>query len=616
MNPTLGSSITVHPTSSSIQLFEILQGKYSYVKGQTLHSSLRHPGVFSRQLFVHLYKTALSSCCYDDVITDWQKFEQAVACRWGKTSVDLGMDFRWSTFESWSKTLKMALNQILLSTIYQILHVKTAPSYEKYVDWVVAIGLVPICKQKPCVPLLTHIQEMFSDVHKKYSEDKTISRILYSLQQELISVVKGLTSIYIPDFSEVTIEFIPHENKYIGIYKHKQIPIEEVTRPVIFKNNITFDSPVQRLLATVMSCHRTTEHAKLCQLLNTSPMKSIQGSSSNTVYKELLEQIEKSSQKSDPKKELLQLLIKLAENKTISGVTDVVEDFISDVSNNIVDKNKLFGNQKETTTQGLRKHVSNSVFKCLTNQINEQFDTIHNLEREKEIYLKRFKEIESQLDHALREEHVSTPPVDILTSDTLKTLAGVHELGLGMMSSSISKGNTVQNSFFSQYVPPFRDQAKDLTSLWESEIFQTYKLTPVVDNQGHRLYVRYTQDTISILLGPFTYVITKMKNIELINDTYSFMSLDEIGDDIYQNSRLCIYINDIGRKYSPRPSSEYEGGVPEDIYKNNCKSSINYEGHTSNPKTLSTANPTTHDLGGEHQGQRIRGRKYSQLYCE
>ncbi len=57
----LGSSaIPVHPTPASVRLFEILQGKYAYVQGQTIYANLRNPGVFSRQVFTHLFKRAIS----------------------------------------------------------------------------------------------------------------------------------------------------------------------------------------------------------------------------------------------------------------------------------------------------------------------------------------------------------------------------------------------------------------------------------------------------------------------------------------------------------------------------------------------------------------------------
>ncbi len=107
------------------------------------------------------------------------------------------------------------------------------------------------------------------------------------------------------------------------------------------------------------------------------------------------------SQRKDPKKELLNLLVKLSENKTISGVTDVVEEFITDASNNLVDRNRLFGQPGETAAQGLKKKVSNTVVKCLTDQINEQFDQINGLEKERELYLKKIRSMESQLQASL-----------------------------------------------------------------------------------------------------------------------------------------------------------------------------------------------------------------------
>nr|BEG23035.1 capsid portal protein [Macronycteris gammaherpesvirus 1]BEG23114.1 capsid portal protein [Macronycteris gammaherpesvirus 1] len=562
INPELGSSmILVHPSKSSVCLFEILQGKYSYVKGQTLHASLRNPSVFSRQLFVHLYKKALSTCTYDEVIFDWQKFENGIKGRWKNSEFDSSA-FRNSTFQSWVDTVKMTLNQLLLNNIYHILHTKTNLSYERYVDWVVAVGLVPVFYTKPDPNLVKIVTMNFTESLSFSScQYKTIQTIFTTFKEELTHVIETLTSIYIPDFSEVCIYFDTMSNTYLGTYKNQNVKVEVINKPFIFNGEITFDSPVQRLFNTIMSCYRTTEHAKLCQLLNTAPMKAIVGSSTNNIYKDILSQLEQSSQKSDPKKEMLQLLIKLAENKTVSGITDVVEDFVTDVSQNIVDRNKLFGGTTPTnsTTSNLKKQVSGTVFKCLTNQINEQFDTINHLEKERENVIKKLHALESQLAQCQGKKEGANLRASLLTTDTIQSLLDISSTSLNLSSSSIHKGEVVHNSFLTQYVPPFRELTKDLTSLWESEVFETFKLTPVVDNQGQRLYVKYTQDTVSVLLGPFTYVVTKMYNMELITDTYSSLSLNEIAECIYKGSRLHVYMLDVGAKYIPETQSTLNG---------------------------------------------------------
>nr|CAC84338.1 hypothetical protein [Saimiriine gammaherpesvirus 2] len=560
MNSGLSSAIIpVHPTKISVHLFEILQGKYAYVKGQTLHSSLRNPGVFSRQLFIHIYKTVLSSCTYDHVISDWHKYEDNIKTRW-KNENFTSDSFRKSTYQSWAQTMRMTIDQLVLNNIYQIIHSKIT-SYERYTDWVMALGLVPVVKQLPDEKLIRQIQSQLSAASKiAAGNDRVMRTILSALEYTVTDMLETLTSIYIPDYSEVTIDYRSRDQLFVGTYKGKHIAVEVITRPVIAKN-IFFDSPVQRLFQNIMSCYRTTEHAKLCQLLNTAPIKAICGASTQNVYKDILSHLEQNSQKSDPKRELLSLLVKLAENKTVSGVTDVVEEFITDVSQNIVDKNKLFGSQ-ESTTQGLKKHVSNNVFKCLTSQINEQFDTINKLEKERELYLGKINQIETQLLQLTQDEKQSVSPDNVLVSDTFCSLQTLQSSKLSMTSSDVPKGAAVLNSFFSQYVPPFRELNKDLTLLWESEIFHTFKLTPVVDPQGQRLYVKYTQDTVTILIGPFTYSITKLHQMELINDIFVSMSFNDIASYIYSTSRLAVYIADIGNKYCP---SETDGSSSSSV---------------------------------------------------
>ncbi|ARW78105.1 capsid portal protein [Common bottlenose dolphin gammaherpesvirus 1 strain Sarasota] len=556
-NASPTASIPVHPTTTSTGLFEILQGKYAYGKGQTLYSSLKNPGVFSRQLLIHLYKTALANCTYDNVVADWSKYETAIRGRWAAEYRE-NPAFKTSTFRSWAGTMRMAIEQILLHNIHQILHSRLSLSYERYVDWVVATGLVPVVRRRPNKRLIDSIRNRitYSCTPAETRGCRTVAGVVEALRRELDEIIEALTSIYIPCYSEVAIHFDCTTGEYGGVYLQQPIKVEVICPPIIVGNAVTFDSPVQRLYHNIMMCHRTAEHAKLCQLLNTGPVKAVVGSAGGNLYKDILSHLEQSAQKKDPKREMLQLLLKLAENRTVSGVTDVVEDFIADVSNNIIDKNKLFGVAGETTTQGLKKQVSNTVFKCLTNQINEQFETISGMERERELFVKKINLMEAQLSQCQNKDKGARVRLDVLTDDTLDALSNIRTTGLNLASSTIAKGETVLNSFLTQYVPPFRDMAKDLTQLWESELFHTYRLTPVVDNQGQRLYVKYTQDTIAILMGPFIYLIAGLYQMELITDTYSALSLLEIVEYLHRGSRLAIYISDIGSKYCPLPPTE------------------------------------------------------------
>lgn len=502
-----------------------------------------------RQIFIHLYKSALSSVTYDDVLNDWLLFETSFSEKWGQGERDAS--FRASTFQSWASTMKLAVEKRLLNVIFQVVHTQMSLSYERFVDWVVTTGLVPIYKDKENTKLMKELEQLFHDrIPKEARAERSLTGMTHGLLSELSVVVKALTSKYIPDYSEVVIE--QRGSKLVGTYKNKRLDILVLSRPILCDGQVIFDSPVQRLSCSVMACHRTQEHAKLCQLLHTSPIKGITTDSGNTLYSELMVKLDESSQKNDPKKELLNLLVKLAENKTVSGVTDVVEDFITDVSQNIVDKSKLFnepGSSSETIKRGLKKHVSSSVFKCLTNQINKQFETISDLQKEKRLFVKKINLLEERLTSL---EQPDAPPHSgcIITGDTFSSLQLLERTGdLGRNFFQVAKGEHVNNSFFSQYVPPIADIRQELTLLWETEVFQTYKLTPVVDNQGQRLYVKYSQDTISLLVGPFTYGCAGLHSVNLITAPHSALSLQDIADEIFRDSRLAVYILDIGRKY-------------------------------------------------------------------
>lgn len=562
--PSMDSeSIPVHPNSNSVRLFEILQGKYSYVTGQSIYATLRNSGVFYRQLFINLFKDTLSSCTYDDVLHDWKLYENSIRQRWVKKQDENNTVFRESTFSSWANTLMMTITELLTNNIYKIIYGQLTLSYERYVDWICATGIVPIAKIPLSNDAKIEITKIYNEClkHTNYDKNKILANVAKRLMNVIRAVIETIDTTFIPPFTDVIIKYNFKTNTFDGVYG-KNVKLHKVFvmfPPFILKSSVVFDSPIQRLNQSILSCHRTTEHAKLCQLLNTSPVKTILGFKQNITYRDIMEYLESENSKKDPKRELMQLIIKLSENKTVSGVSDIVDEFVSDVSNNIVDRNKLFGhNANETTTQNLKKNVSDSIVKCLTKQINDQFDTIHGLEKERQMYLKKIHGIESRLESLSKSQlsnkndklDESTYP-DILTSDTLTMLKGLNAQPStsGMSTHNIQNDETVFNSFFSQYVPPFREMKKDLTTLWENELFNTFKLIPIVDNQGQRLTVGYSADTIAMLLAPFTYTVSNLPPIDIITDTQASMSYNTLIECLYNSSRLAIYIKDIGSKY-------------------------------------------------------------------
>ncbi|AZB49140.1 UL6 [Vombatid gammaherpesvirus 1] len=548
MNPGSDPPITVHPTSLSRSLFDILTGKVSYVKGQTLYSSLRNPAVFTRQLFVHFYKTALAACNYATLVEDWKKYSSQMTAKWNR--VAQAADSQSHTFESWAKTVRLAVDKLVLHNIYHAIHVRFSALYERYVDWMVTTGLIPVVvrpRDKNFIGLVT------SRINALEAEAscKALSDILSVLKAEVEDVLGQLTSVYIPDSTEVLIQYDAGE--FYATYRGKKYAVVVIRAPIIGVSGVmTFDGPLQRLHANIISCQRTIEHAKVCQLLHTAPLKAIVGDTNNLTYKDIMEHIEKNSQREDPKKEMFKLLVKLSENKTVSGVTDVVEDFVSDVSNVVIDKNKLFGNPDMGVVSGLKKRVNQSVLKCLSNQVNDQFETIRGLERERETYLKKISSMEEKISNYTVMEHAGgsdgTVELDVSKADTLQSINKMYGAGLHVAKVRVGKDDVVLNSFMSQYIPPYRETVRDLCDLWESEIIHSFRMEPVMDNQGQRLYVRYTQDTISNVLGPFIYIILKLESVELIPHDHSDLSLADIVDRLYGVSRLKVYIDDIGSK--------------------------------------------------------------------
>ena len=376
-----GGIVSVHPSATSVDLFSILSGKYAYVHGQTMYSSLRNPSIFSRQLFMHFYNAALNSCTYDNVLADWHTYLSLLLQRWPRADVT-SASFKRTTFAAWARSLQMSVQGLLLRSLYTICHTRIALTYERFVDWAVTLGLVPVTPLRADASVLRNMQDSLDGAYlDQGAKGSTLTHVYLGLKREINKIMEPLLATYIPDYSEAAIFYNPDLGAFQGTANNKPIKVVVITRPIVLGPSLVFDTPLQRLHQNILSCYRTAEHAKVCQLLNTHPVKSLIASSTNNIYKDILNHLEQSSKKTDPRREMLKLLVKLAENKTISGVQDIVDEFITDVSQQVVDKNKLFGAAAPSNTAtGLKKQVSNTVFKCLTNQINEQFDVITNLQ--------------------------------------------------------------------------------------------------------------------------------------------------------------------------------------------------------------------------------------------
>ncbi|AZB49213.1 UL6 [Phascolarctid gammaherpesvirus 1] len=549
MNPA-SEAILIHPSALSRSLFEILQGKVAYVKGQTLYASLRNPAVLTRQLFVHLYQTALAECNYTALLEEWKRHSAQMAMRWPSATKDDGAEVQ--SFQSWAQTVRLAVDKLILHNIYHAIHVKFSATYERYVDWMVTTGLIPVVSRSPDKDFISQVLSNIDDLTVESGPSHALlSGLLLAFKSEIHEMLTKLTSVYIPDSTEV--EIVYDNEMFVAMYRGHRHKVVVIRAPVIGQSGtVTFDGPLQRLHANIISCQKTTEHAKVCQLLHTAPLKAIVGDANSITYKDILEHIDKNSQRGDPKKEMFKLLVKLSENKTVSGVTDIVEDFVSDVSNVVIDKNKLFGNPDGSVVSGLKKRVNQSVLKCLSNQVNDQFETIRGLEQERETYLKKINSMEEQISrYRLMESGASNVEVDVTQSDPLQVMSKLYSAGLHVAKARISKEDMVLNSFMSQYIPPYRETIKDLCDLWESEIIHSYRMEPVMDNQGQRLYVRYTQDTITNVLGPFIYIIMKLESVELIPHDHSDLNISDIVDRLFAVSRLKVYIDDIGSKITP-----------------------------------------------------------------
>ncbi|ALL26085.1 capsid portal protein [Canid alphaherpesvirus 1] len=571
--------ILIHPTPKTMLFKEILMGNLGYTEGQGIYNSIRSTETAIRQIQATILNNTLNATRYEDLIRDWQKHlsergltTKLIAKVYGLQGEMEAVKVADQLFTTWYKTLYMSLLDFIrgITACFSASEPNGTASFAKYIDWIICLGMIPLQRLKNNQKQKI-INQSIGCVDGKYLSTKLY--IANNILREGIDAVTELSecanNVKIMDYDRVKI-FYNFNNKEV-------IAIDTVTgekgeclviwQPILNNEIILFDSPLQRIHQEVLNCNSLREHARLCQFLNTAPIKVLIGKkkeeekgvlwASKAVDKFLNESDEVKSNSSAAK--LVKLIVNMKGMRHIGDITETVRSYLDETSNNI-----LNGAQIDTTQPGFgqalkkggqtvgaqpvqdafRTSVINSINGMLESYINNLFKTIEELKSNNNILVDKLRQNERDL-LKIREQTLKNAQMEYDKESNNDNFKGLDH-DIIDISNIMGDDTYVANSFQSRYIPQYGSDLERLSKLWDQELIRCFKMNRISNNQGQEMSISYSNSSISLILAPYFFSILKVRRLGfLITHQEAYRSEEELCESIFKKTRLEAYLTEL-----------------------------------------------------------------------
>lgn len=514
----------IYPCTQTTKYIEILHGRLGFCNGQTVHNILRDSSILKKQIFYGLCKYILNNTTVQDLTYEWKKHIKLFPFQ--------------TVFDEHIEIWAYAMKQVILEEVSQIVQSVIElinNDYSRFVDWIVTVGITPILIQK------TDLQM------PQYKAFSTMTeRLLQRSITVIHKIIKCIKTTCIPSFSDIEILRVRKTGKIYSLLTRKITESYVYSEPISVNGTLMFTTPIAHLYKEIIKHDALRRHQKMCQLLNTFPVKALTTAKTEVTNKRIMELIEKEEKNSDAKKNLMKFLLNLSDSKSKIGIQDSVESFLQDLTPSIVDQSKLLPSREiyrradGHINRDIRDIFKKQIIKCMEEQIQNQMDEIETLKTTNKFFESKIKDLRSIIDRCGN----STPNIslDYELDDASLAMALNCVQSIPFNSIYIDDNRAVANSFLSQYIPDTEYADKRLDKLWELEYYRTFKLRRNVNNQGVEDSITYSNYTLELLILPFLFKVLKLPNLELIPEEFLFLSYSEILLIVYENSKLKQYL--------------------------------------------------------------------------
>ncbi|QFU14596.1 capsid portal protein [Psittacid alphaherpesvirus 5] len=594
----------IHPTTKTLEFREILLGGVGYYEGQGLYNAVRNTEVVTRQIQVSTLREILDGCRFEDIISDWSSHLNSrgydvinIARRYGQNITD-ALKIAERLIDTWICVLQRTLSDLArdIAACCTSGSLGKCTSYTCYIDWLTCLGIVPVrrgvVKMEHNVNVTKHNEFLKSDsLHKWYglADRLRLSGSMFKRGADFIAYLSSrLESVEIMPYDR-TVLVMDIETRVIRSYdmfsgvRGDCIIFGE---PMLTSEGPIFDAVMQRLYLSSMRAYATREHAKLCQLANTTPLHILlarreKSDDDSAVLDKLIDRVIGKSTESSSENatgRLIKLMVNMKSMRNVGDVSDAVDAYLKENTNNILGgvrsldpsragfgRGRLAENNSggDTLADSFRAAVVTNINNVLEGHVSNLLKAVEDLRAANIDLVNKNTALNRQIDKVRMasinardsnndtantrkakqfQKHLST----IDPFQALETLSQNVTRNVVDLTPDMRENTYVANSFQSRYIPPYLEEEDRLSKLWEQEIMRSFKLQRATTNQGQELTVLYSDSSISLITGPyFTRVLLADRIGFLISRQDVYKSEEELCVDLFRKSRISTYLDDL-----------------------------------------------------------------------
>lgn len=496
-----------------------------YVYGKSIHMVLRDHQYLKKQLLYAIGQKILHTITLNMIMDYWTSSVR------GYPSFE-NLDLYHAYVDMWAVSLKTVIIHDIIN-IVNTCYGDTSRNYELYVDWVVTLGIVPFFFR----------EKKHTELPDKVYQSTMIKQIIardISFYNKLYTMLSNIT---VCNFDNVVIY---RRVKDIHTFHNGRLINTAIVRqPVFLTADITvFATPLQHLYYEILRFDNLRQHRKLCQLLNTYPIKALTVGRDEVDNQKLLDLLERQEKPNDAKKCIIKFLLNLSESRSRVGIEDSVDSFIQELTPSVIDHTKMFPNRlapyhPPTQNRDVRDLFRKQIMRCLEEQIKDQTTEIDALKQVNVAQENRIQDLQAMLEH----QRTDDPYMDNQDFDTKPLIKNLDDMRRSSFrSTKVEEGRHVVNSFFSQYIPDVMHEEIRLNKIWEREYLRAFHLRKKFNNQGQDDGVVYTGETIDLITLPYLTQIHGLYDLLRVPAKYLEYSEYELISELYEDSMIPKYI--------------------------------------------------------------------------
>ncbi|ALM26024.1 portal protein [Proboscivirus elephantidbeta4] len=539
----------IFPRACTTRFVRLLHGTQGYIYGKTIHMALRDGQYIKKQLTYTMGVKMLNAITLRAVLEYWSE------CTRSNDMLD-SYELSVHYLDMWAASLKTAILTDMTHIIkYCIEHAEY--NYELYVDWLSTVGLVPFAyrKKKRGRKGAAEQRSAEFDLAAECNLHPFTTSILPSFSDFLRKIHDNFANVRVCNFANVCIYL--QDEQFYAFLEDKLVNLAVVKQPILIGSEIIFCTPIQHLHYELRRFDQLRAHRKMCQLLNTNPVKVVTTGREYLDKKRIVELLERQDKPLDAKSSIIKFLLNMSDSKSRIGIDDSIETFMQEVTPSIIDQRRLFPSSHHHQHRAMpapggvapppppplgnrdvRDVFRKQIIRCLEQEIKDQAVELQALRDINDAQHGEIVDLKILANKYRREVPESQPNLDI--EDTQVGLDSVAPRAYREVE--VLERKHIANSFFSQYVPDINHEENRLNKIFEQEYLRTFHLKKKFNYQGQDDSIVYSSETVDLVVIPYLTEIYPVDDIVVIPTELLHVTESDILSIIYDEGMVPKFI--------------------------------------------------------------------------